>query len=75
VHYRLVYVATGRCEAIRLARRKPEKWTIEKDQLCLFLSETEDGCYEVAGNGERIEMTHVGLGGSLDGILRPASRN
>jgi hypothetical protein len=27
--------------------KKTGKWTIEKDQLCLFLGETEDGCYEV----------------------------
>jgi hypothetical protein len=52
--------------------KKTGKWTIEKDQLCLFLGETEDGCYEVAQSGARIEMTPVGLGGSIDGILQPA---
>jgi hypothetical protein len=48
------------------------KWVIEKDQLCLYLGETDDGCYEVTLSGERIELTPVGLGGSLDGILQPA---
>jgi hypothetical protein len=55
--------------------KKTGKWTIEKDQLCLYLGETEDGCYEVTQSGERIEMTPVGLGGSIDGILQPAYDN
>lgn len=45
---------------------------IEKDELCLYLGDSDDGCYEVALNGERIEMTPTGLGGSIDGILQAA---
>jgi hypothetical protein len=75
VHYRLVYDRNGTLRSYSMGVKKTGKWTIEKDQLCLYLGETEDGCYEVTQSGERIEMTPVGLGGSIDGILQPAYDN
>jgi hypothetical protein len=75
VHYRFVYERDGTLRSYSMGVKKVGKWTIEKDQLCLYLEETDDGCYQVTLSGERIEMTPSGLGGALDGILQPADRN
>lgn len=61
--------------AAKLFDGRKGKWAVEKDELCLYLGETDDGCYQVTLSGERIEMTPTGLGGALDGILQPADRN
>jgi hypothetical protein len=55
--------------------KKVGKWVIEKNELCLYLGETDDGCYQVTLSGERIEMTPTELGGTVDGILQRADRN
>ncbi|MCG2626265.1 hypothetical protein L6654_06455 [Bradyrhizobium sp. WYCCWR 13023] len=52
--------------------KKVGKWIVEKDELCLYLGEMDDGCFQVTRVGDRIELTPMGLGGSLDGILQPA---
>lgn len=75
VHYRLVYERDGTLRSYSMGVKKIGKWVVEKDELCLYLRENEDGCYQVALGGERIEMTPTGLGGTLDGILQPADRN
>jgi hypothetical protein len=75
VHYRFVYDRDGTLHSYSMGVKKVGKWTIEKDQLCLYLGETEDGCYEVTASGGRIEITPSGLGGTLDGILQPIDRN
>jgi hypothetical protein len=72
VHYRLVYERDGTLRSYSMGVKKVGKWAVQKDQLCLYLGEDDDGCYEVTSIGERIEMTPTGLGGSLDGILQPA---
>ena len=72
VHYRLVYERDGTLRSYSMGVKKVGKWVVEKDELCLYLGEDEDGCYQVALSGERIEMTPSGLGGTLDGILQPA---
>jgi len=75
VHYRFAYDRDGTLHGYSMGVKKVGRWTIEKDQLCLYLGETEDGCYEVTASGGRIEMTPSGLGGTLDGILQPIDRN
>ena len=75
VHYRFVYERGGTLRSYAMGVKKTGKWTVEKDELCLYLGETEDGCYAVTSNGERIEMTPSGLGGMIDGILQPADQN
>jgi hypothetical protein len=75
VHYRFVYERGGTLRSYAMGVKKTGKWIVEKDELCLYLSETEDGCYAVTSNGERIEMTPSGLGGMIDGILQPADEN
>jgi hypothetical protein len=75
VHYRFVYERDGTFRSYSLGVKKVGKWTVEKDELCLYLGETDDGCYQVTVSGDRIEMTPSGLGGTLDGILQPAYRN
>jgi hypothetical protein len=52
------------------------KWAIEKDELCLYLKEPDDSCFEVSLSGKRIEMKPSGLGLTLEGVLQtPADRN
>jgi hypothetical protein len=58
------------------ATKKVGKWAVEKDELCLYLKEPDDGCFEVSLSGKRIEMKPSGLGLSLEGVLQtPADRN
>jgi len=75
VHYRLVYERDGTLRSYSMGVKKVGRWTVEKDDLCLYLGESDDGCYQVTLAGERIEMTPTGLGGIVDGILQPADHN
>ncbi len=75
VHYRLVYERDRTLQSYSMGVKKVGKWTVEKDDLCLYLGESDDGCYQVTLAGERIEMTPTGLGGTVDGILQPADHN
>jgi hypothetical protein len=76
VHWRYVYDRGGRLRSYSMGTKKVGKWTIEKDELCLYLEEPDDGCYEVSLSGERIEMKPSGVGLSLEGVLQtPADRN
>jgi hypothetical protein len=75
VHYRFVYERDGTLRSYSMGVKKVGKWVVEKDELCLYLGESDDGCYQVTLGGERIEMTPTGLGGTIDGILQPADRN
>ncbi|QOZ46589.1 hypothetical protein XH89_26320 [Bradyrhizobium sp. CCBAU 53340] len=72
VHYRLVYEKDGTLQSFAMGVKKVGKWVVEKDELCLYLGENDDGCYQVSLNGEQVELIPMGLGGSLDGILQPA---
>ena len=73
VHYRFVYDRDGTLRSYSMGVKKVGKWVVEKDQLCLYLQEPDDGCYEVSLTGNTIEMKPMGLGGTLDGIIqRPA---
>jgi hypothetical protein len=49
---------------------KTGRWVVEKDQLCLYFKEPDDGCYDVSLAGNRVEMKPAGLGLSIDGILQ-----
>jgi hypothetical protein len=76
VHFRDVYDRDGRLRSYSDGKMKAGKWTIEKDQLCLYFKEPDDGCYEVSLSGDRIEMKPSGLGLSIEGILQaPTDRN
>jgi hypothetical protein len=76
VHWRYVYDRDGRLRSYSMGTKKVGKWAVEKDELCLYLGETDDGCYEVTLAGERIEMKPSGVGLSLEGVLQtPADRN
>jgi hypothetical protein len=76
VHWRYVYDRDGRLRSYSMGTKKIGKWAIEKDELCLYLKEPDDGCYEVSLSGERIEMKPSGVGLSLEGVLQtPADRN
>jgi hypothetical protein len=75
VHYRFVYERDGTLRSYSMGVKKTGKWAVEKDELCLYFGEPDDGCYAVTTSGERIEMTPTGLGGTIDGILQPVDRN
>ena len=73
VHYRLVYERDGTLRSVAMGVKKRGKWVIDKDQLCLYLQEPDDGCYEVTLSGKTFTLTPAGLGSPLDGILQPIS--
>jgi hypothetical protein len=73
VHYRFVYERGGTLRSVELGVKKRGKWLIDKDQLCLYLQEKDDGCYDVTRFGKTFTLTPAGLGSPLDGILQPIS--
>jgi hypothetical protein len=76
VHWRYVYDRDGALRSYSMGTKKVGKWAIEKDELCLYLKEPDDSCFEVSLSGKRIEMKPSGLGLTLEGVLQtPADRN
>jgi hypothetical protein len=76
VHYRDVYERDGTLRSYAMRTEKTGRWAVEKDQLCLYFKEPDDGCYDVSRAGDRIEMKPAGLGLSIEGILQiPTDRN
>jgi hypothetical protein len=76
VHFRDVYDRDGTLRSYAMGTKKVGKWAIEKDELCQYFQEPDDGCYEVSLSGDRIEMKPSGLGLSIEGILQtPTDRN
>jgi len=76
VHFRDVYVRDGTLRSYSDGKGKVGKWSVRKDELCLYFNEPDDGCYEVFRSGGRIEMKPSGLGLSIEGILQaPTDRN
>jgi hypothetical protein len=76
VHWRDVYGRDGSLRSYANGKKRVGKWVIEKDELCVYFEEPEDGCYEVSLLGDRIEMKPSGLGLSIEGILQtPTDRN
>jgi hypothetical protein len=71
VHFRDVYDRDGTLRNYSNGRKTVGKWAIEKDEVCVYFNEPDDGCYEVWLSGERIEMKPSGLGLSIEGILQP----
>jgi len=76
VHWRYVYDRDGTLRSYSMGTKKIGKWAIEKDELCLYLKEPDDSCFEVSLSGKRIEMKPSGLGLTLVGVLQtPADRS
>src|SRR6266446_10281214 len=76
VHWRYVYDRDGRLRSYSMGTKKVGKWAVEKDELCLYLMQSDDGCFEVSLSGKRIEMKPSGLGLTLEGVLQtPVDRN
>jgi hypothetical protein len=76
VHWRDVYDRDGTLRSYSDGKRKVGRWVVEKDELCVYFKEPDDGCYEVLLSGDRIEMKPSGLGLSIEGILQaPTDRN
>src|SRR5258708_32636851 len=70
VHFRDVYDHDGTLRSYANGKKKVGKWAVEKDELCVYFKEPDDGCYEVSLSGDRIEMKPTGLGLSIEGILQ-----
>jgi hypothetical protein len=76
VHFRDVYDRDGTLRSYSDGKMKAGKWTIEKNEICIYFKEPDDGCYEVWLSTGRIEMKPSGLGLSIEGILQaPTDRN
>jgi hypothetical protein len=73
VHFRDVYERDGTLTSYSMGAKKVGKWAVEKDELCQYFKEPDDGCYEVSLSGGRIEMKPSGLGLTIDGILQAPS--
>lgn len=72
VHYRFVYDSDGTLRTYSMGAKQVGKWRIQKDEICLYIKDMEDGCYRVTQSGKRFELKPTGLGGPVDGILEPA---
>jgi len=75
VHWRYVYDRDGTLRSYSMGTKKIGKWAIEKDELCLYLKEPDDSCFE-----DRSRQTHrdeaFWIGLTLVGVLQtPADRN
>jgi hypothetical protein len=76
VHFRDVYDRDGTLRSYSMETKRVGKWAVEKDELCQYFKEPDDGCYEVSLSGDRIEMKPSGLGLTIEGILQaPTDRN
>ena len=76
VHWRDVYDRNGTLRSYSDGTEKVGKWTVEKDELCVYFKEPDDGCYEASLSGDRVEMRLAGLGLNIEGILQtPTDRN
>jgi hypothetical protein len=76
VHWRYVYDRGGRLRSYSMGTKKVGTWTVEKDELCLYLKEPDDGCYKVSRSGERVALKPSGAGLTLEGVLQtPADRH
>ena len=73
VHYRFAYERDGTLRSFAMGVKKRGKWVIDNDQLCLYLEEPDDGCYDVALSGETFTLTPAGPGSPLDGVIEPIS--
>jgi hypothetical protein len=73
VHYRFAYERDGTLRSFAMGAKKRGRWAIDRDQLCLYLQEPDDGCYDVTLSGKTFTLAPAGLGSPLDGILQPIS--
>jgi hypothetical protein len=48
VHWRYVYDRDGTLKSYSMGTKKDGKWAVEKDELCLYLKEPDDGSYEIS---------------------------
>jgi len=73
VHWRFVYDRDGTLRSYSMGTKKVGKWAVEKGELCLYLGESDDGCYEVSLSDKRVKMKPSGLGATLEGFLQTAA--
>lgn len=51
VHYRFVYDSDGTLRTYSMGAKQVGKWRIQKDEICLYIKDMEDGCYRVTQSG------------------------
>ena len=59
VHWRDVYDRDGTLRSYSMGTKKVGKWAVEKDELCLYLNEPDDGCYEVVLSDDSIRIERL----------------
>src|SRR5437879_13776680 len=62
VHFRDVYDRDGTLRSYSMGTKKVGKWAVERDELCQYFKEPDDGCYEVSLSVGSIAMKHYVLG-------------
>lgn len=77
VHFGDIFGVDGTLTSYSMGRKKVDKWSVQKDEVCLDRSNKDDsGCYQVWLAGNKIELRRSGASFALDGILRtPVKRN
>jgi hypothetical protein len=76
VHWRDVCNRDGTLRSYSDGKGRVGKWTVKKDELCIYFKDPDDSCYEVSDSGDRIEMKPAGLGLSIEGVLQqPTDRD
>ena len=69
-HFRETYLASGKIVLNEMGHNPATgTWRVNNDQLCKVVPGILDGCYEVWGAGDRIEL-HFGGAPPLEAFLR-----
>ena len=61
VHWREVYERDGTVRSYSMGTKKIGRWTVERNELCLYFKDADDGCYEVSRTDEHITLKPSGL--------------
>jgi hypothetical protein len=51
VHFRDVYKRDGTLRSYSMGTKRVGKWAVEKDELCQYFKEPDDGCYKCHSRG------------------------
>jgi hypothetical protein len=74
-HWADVFGLNGELKTYSMGVKKPGKWRVDKDELCVDRGKDDGGCYQVWLSGKNVEFRHENLPAIFEGILqRPAAR-
>ena len=76
VHWRELYGRSGTVTSDSMGRKRPGKWRVEKEQLCIeFDKEPPAKCYEVWMSGKKVELRREGSCRCKGSSNRPRAAN